>query len=186
MQFLGKPSTATEYPAHVLNAIDPTTCFQSLATINTMVAIFETLLYGTRIRRQALNTRPIFIIGHPRTGTTLIHNILSKDPRLSYCSTFQCGFPSTFLLMEWAKPYIANMLDDTRPMDNMELHMDLPQEDELATAMLSGGVSPYMCLGFMKQSKRFWNYFHFRGASRADFDAWRSSFFFFLKKVTFR
>lgn len=45
---------------------------------------------------------------------SLIHNILSKDPRLSYCSTIMCGFPSTFLIMEGIKPILANIIDKTR------------------------------------------------------------------------
>ena len=41
-------------------------------------------------------------------------------------------------------------MDKTRPMDNMRLHFDLPQEDELATNVLSGGCSPYLQISVMK------------------------------------
>lgn len=71
-------------------------------------------------------------------------------------------------------------------MDNMDLHMDLPMEDELATTLLSGGISPYMCLFFMKQSRRFFNYYHFRGAQPWEFQAWKDALLYFLKKVTWR
>ena len=43
------------------------------------------------------------------------------------------------------------MIDPTRPMDNMPLHFDLPQEDEIAVNLLSAGVSYYMPLWFMRQ-----------------------------------
>jgi hypothetical protein len=73
-----------------------------------------------------------------------------------------------------------------RPMDNMELHMDLPQEDELATTMLSGGISPYMPLYFMGKAEKFLKWTHFRDADVSDFRRWRESFVYFLKKVTYR
>jgi len=39
-------------------------------------------------------------------------------------------------------------------MNNMKLHFDLPQEDELGTNLLSGlRVSPYSSLVFMKDEK---------------------------------
>ena len=46
---------------------------------------------------QELNDEPVFVLGHPRTGTTHLHNLLSKDPRFAYANTFQVGFPSSFL-----------------------------------------------------------------------------------------
>ena len=35
-------------------------------------------------------------------------------------------------------------------MDNMKLGWDLPQEDELATSVLSGGCSPYIAICFLQ------------------------------------
>eukprot|EP00277_Geminigera_cryophila_P037437 CAMPEP_0173108440 /NCGR_PEP_ID=MMETSP1102-20130122/42691_1 /TAXON_ID=49646 /ORGANISM="Geminigera sp., Strain Caron Lab Isolate" /LENGTH=55 /DNA_ID=CAMNT_0014006855 /DNA_START=134 /DNA_END=298 /DNA_ORIENTATION=+ len=35
-------------------------------------------------------------------------------------------------------------------MDNMRLHFDLPQEDELGTSLLSNGASYYLALYFMR------------------------------------
>ena len=35
-------------------------------------------------------------------------------------------------------------------MDNMKLGWDLPQEDELATQLLSGGCSPYIAICFLQ------------------------------------
>jgi hypothetical protein len=48
-------------------------------------------------------------------------------------------------------------------MDNMPLHFDLPQEDELAINVMTAGhaVSPYMALWFMNLEKTFRPYFAF-------------------------
>eukprot|EP01043_Picozoa_sp_COSAG02_P000627 COSAG02_NODE_12_length_58022_cov_242.077379_10_plen_83_part_00 len=64
-----------------------------------------------------------------------------QPPLLLDAATFQVGFPSTFLSLERFKPALAPMLDSTRPMDNMALDFDLPQEDELATNVLSGKIA---------------------------------------------
>lgn len=47
---------------------------------------------------------PVFIIGHWRSGTTFIHNVLSKDPQFGYCSTYQTVFPH---LMLCGRPFSA-------------------------------------------------------------------------------
>ena len=48
------------------------------------------------------------------------------------------GFPSSFVSMARAQWLLAPLLDATRPMDAMALSLDLPAEDEIATAGLSG------------------------------------------------
>lgn len=56
--------------SRVCNACVLCDFLQLLASINTVVSIFESLIYDGRIKRQDLNQSPIFILGHPRTGTT--------------------------------------------------------------------------------------------------------------------
>ena len=51
-----------------------------------------------------------------------------------------------FILVTW-------LATQTRPMDNMQLSLDTPQEDELAVNVLSAGTSPYMPLIFMRQER---------------------------------
>ena len=49
------------------------------------------LLFGRRISRQPLHPEPVFILGHPRTGTTHLHNLLALDPAFAFCNTFHAG-----------------------------------------------------------------------------------------------
>ena len=157
-----------------------------LASFNSCLAIVEYLLHGRRYASYPIHPRPLFVLGHPRTGTTLLHNLLSRDSRnFIFCSTFQVGFPSTFLSLGGCRSLLAPMLDPTRPMDNMALDFDLPQEDELATNVLSGGVSPYMPIVFMKQQRRFARFFSFRDPSvDRERRHWLECFRDFLRKVT--
>ena len=85
------------------------------------VSSIEHFIYGKAIQRQELNDRPVFILGHPRTGTTHLFNLLSLDSKFAYTNTFQAGFPSGFLLLERFKVYLKNVVDNKRPMDNMAL-----------------------------------------------------------------
>lgn len=95
-----------------------------------------------------LDQDPVFIIGHWRTGTTLLHELLIEDPAHSYPTTYRCMDPNHFLLTEeWCKPYVGWMLPEKRPMDGMETGWEKPQEDEFALLML-GAPSPYRTIAF--------------------------------------
>lgn len=174
----------------------------ALSLVNSALALIEWLLWESRIQATKLPDDPIFIIGHPRTGTTLLHNLLSLDTENFYTSTtFTVGFPSSFIWFEsLGKRLFAGVIEKTRPMDNMPLHFDLPQEDELATNMLSGGKSYYMPLWFMRQEPMFRPYISFdgeedsevndKGHNKADISharaEWTKHFLYFMKKITLR
>ena len=89
--------------------------------------------------------RPVFVLGHPRTGTTHMFNLLSLNKREFTCATtFMVGFPLSFLWFEKHRWLLGNnILSEKRPMDNMKLEWDSPQEDELAINAITG-LSPYM------------------------------------------
>lgn len=72
-----------------------------LSVFNSFLACIEHVLYNSAIYCTDLPDDPIFIIGHPRTGTTLLHNLLSSDTQhFFYATTFCVGFPSCFLWFE--------------------------------------------------------------------------------------
>ena len=127
--------------------------------------------------------QPVFILGHPRTGTTHLHNLLSKDDRFAYATTFSVGFPSGFLSTSWLAPYLGLIMDDTRPMDNMALAWNTPQEDEVAVNQLSSGASPYMPLMFMRREPVFRKYYSMKDATERELKRWRDAFLYFCKKT---
>lgn len=156
-----------------------------MAALNTIGAVADWFFYGAKVRAQELNDEPVFVLGHPRTGTTHLHNLLSKDPRFAYANTFQVGFPSGFLSMSWLAPYLGLIMDSKRPMDNMALAWDTPQEDEVAVNQLSSGASPYAPLLFMRRETEFRKFYDFQDCDADDFARWRDSFVHFLKKIQF-
>ena len=82
---------------------------------------------------------PIIIPSHWRTGTTLVHQLMSLDPHLACPSLFQTTLPDSFLSSRpYAEPLLARAMSGPRPMDNVQLAFDAPQEDEYALYRLTG------------------------------------------------
>jgi hypothetical protein len=105
-------------------------------------------LYGRRIRQTPIVHPPVFILGHWRSGTTYLHELLVQDPRHGSPNTYQCFDPCHFLLTErLIRRYFNWLLPSRRIMDNMPVGWGRPQEDEFALALL-GAPSPYLDIAF--------------------------------------
>ena len=163
----------------------------ALSIVNTFLCIVEHILYWDQIQNVILPDDPVFIVGHPRTGTTLLHNLLSSDDdNFFFCNTFCAGFPSSFLCFErFGSFFQSGIIEKTRPMDSMPLHFNLPQEDECGSNVLSAGLSYYMPLWFMKQEKDFRKFLDFDtkdGGDYRDERKWCEAFLYLLKKLCLR
>ena len=89
---------------------------------------------------------PIFVVGHWRSGTTLLHELLCALPSHAYPTTYACMNPQVFGATERAQLAKAKRVV-SRPMDTMTIGPGSPQEDEFALLLL-GAVSPYEHLLF--------------------------------------
>lgn len=107
-------------------------------------AILERIILAIPIRRQRVRT-PLFVLGHWRSGTTFLQNLLSRDPQLGYfdpVSTVSCH--NSYLLrpvLSWAE---KGAIAVARPMDNLNYSMDLPMEELLAV-----NASSQVCIAHM-------------------------------------
>jgi hypothetical protein len=172
-------------------AVDPRHLY--IAFIITIVSLVHTVLrliqeafYGDRIRRTVIREDPIFIIGHWRTGTTLLHELLILDDRHSYPTTYECLEPNHFLLTEKLFTRLFRFLmPSRRPMDNMAAGWDRPQEDEFALCML-GEPSPYLTIAFPNHPPQDTEYFDLEGVSAQARERWKRSFYSFLQRITLR
>ena len=120
---------------------------------------------------------PVFILGHWRSGTTFVHNILSLDKHFGYNTTYQTVFPNLMLFGQpMFKKTMAWLMPDKRPTDNMELNVDLPQEEEFALANMTS-VSYYNFWFFPKAWDEYTNkYLTFRDASAAEKKEFQDTF----------
>jgi hypothetical protein len=119
-----------------------------VSLFNSVLWLVQTALLGRRIERSKMEHPPIFIIGHWRSGTTYLHELLVLDDRFAYPTTYECFAPSHFLISNWlVARYMKFLLPQKRPMDNMAAGWHLPQEDEFALCNLGLG-SPYKTMAF--------------------------------------
>lgn len=129
---------------------------------------------------------PIFILGHWRSGTTLVHDLLTLDEQFAYPNLFQVANPHTCLTLEQeVAAALANDSAQSRPMDNMQVTFRSPGEDEAALSMLSLR-SPIIAWSFPRR-EAFYDRFHsFRQAQPAELSAWREATLWFYKKLSLR
>lgn len=164
-----------------------------MSVFNSIGACVEAVLYGWRVRRVRLREDPVFVVGHPRTGTTHLHNVLARDSeRFGVATTFDVGFPSSFLSSRWMAPALGAIMDSTRPMDNMALRYDTPQEDEVAVNQLSSCASPYAPLLFMREEESFRKFYELREdheeypIEKKELERWRMAFLRFARKLQYK
>ncbi|VTS03621.1 sulfotransferase family protein [Tuwongella immobilis] len=163
-----------------------------VAGIVSCISLGHTLLnwmqrskYGARIAETKLQDDPIFIIGHWRSGTTLLHELLILDDRHSYPTTYQCLEPHHFLLtQDLVRKYLNFLMPERRPMDNMAAGWDRPQEDEFALCMM-GQPTTYLDLAFPNHPSVFPGSLDLSGLTPWQLRQWKRAFFKFVQTVTF-
>lgn len=164
-----------------------------IALIVTFVSIFHTLLrwlqwqwYGTKLWKTPIREAPIFIIGHWRTGTTLLHELLILDPRHTFPNTYECLEPNHFLLTErLVTKYLNFLMPAKRQVDNMAAGWHRPQEDEFALCMM-GQPSPYLTIAFPNDPPYDPRSFTIEDLPPRQREGWKQAFLFYLRQLTFK
>lgn len=148
--------------------------------------VAERLRVARHVRRVSFDPPPVIIVGHWRSGTTFLHNLLSRDPRFCYPTILDAlrpydFYPSPF---EFISRYaLLRSVPQVRPMDNMPLDPDLPQEDELALATM-GAPSFLNCFYFpARMSEVFAQEVLFGGKDDRILRAWRDGLSYYLAKL---
>jgi hypothetical protein len=149
---------------------------------NSPPAWLEERTYGRRIEAVQLRP-PLFILGHYRSGTTHLHNLLSLDPQFGYPTLLQAIYPHTFLSAgAMLAPLMTLLMTRRRPQDNMTQGVGSPAEDEFALCAATS-LSPYMGWVFPRSAPEYDRYLTFRGASVEERARWKAALVRFLKKV---
>lgn len=98
-----------------------------LSMVNSCLGLWQKIVFGRRVAETVIADPPIFIVGHWRTGTTLLHELLVVDDRHTGPTGYECLAPHHFLLTEWFAPYVEFLVSKHRAMDNMDLSLHHPQ-----------------------------------------------------------
>ena len=133
--------------------------------------------YNRMLAQQPLEQAPVFILGHWRSGTTFVHNVLSCDKHFGYTTTYQTVFPHLMMVgQSFFKKTMAWLMPDKRPTDNMELAVDLPQEEEFALS----NMMPYTYYNFWflpKYQQEYCDkYMTFKDITPEELKVWEETF----------
>jgi omega-hydroxy-beta-dihydromenaquinone-9 sulfotransferase len=162
--------------------------FSALAAglANSALAAVQRRRYGAAIAATEIKHPPIIIIGHMRTGTSLLHNLMVLDRRFDAPNLRECFTPSHCLVSSrMVKGGLSRLLPSTRPQDNMELDFRQPGEEEFAL-MNIGLPSPYRQAAFPNIPGIDAEYLDFNGVSDDDRRRWQEGLLWFVKVLTLR
>jgi omega-hydroxy-beta-dihydromenaquinone-9 sulfotransferase len=113
-----------------------------------------------------------------------LHELLAADPRHTYANTFVSFSPNHFLLTGRVYPRLFGMLlPPMRPMDNMPVKWECPQEDEWAMCNM-GVPSPYLTVVFPNRPPQCPEYLDLRDVPPAALAKWKATFLRFLRCLT--
>jgi len=157
-----------------------------ISAVNSIFNLVENLILARRIRACVIEEPPIFIIGHWRTGTTFLHELLTLDERFTAPSTLECFAPAECLLIRGLlRTLFKFALPAKRPMDNVLVGWDRPQEDEFALMNL-GLRSPYEVIVFPNHRRAGHPFLNMTDLGPEQIEEWKAGFLSFLQKINLR
>jgi hypothetical protein len=132
---------------------------------------------------KGLSKNIVFVLGHYRSGTTHLLNLLADDGAYTPVTTYQAVFPSSFLTTEKLfSPLFNKIGPGVRALDNMAMLMESPQEEEIALAAL-GAPTPYFAVHFPITGERYRDCISFDSASKKDLAHWKRKHLGFVRKL---
>ena len=146
-------------------------------------ALFK-IKYDKKINNTKIKYPPVIIVGHWRTGTTYLHELLSQDPQFCSVTLWNTLLPDSFLILDPLKNFLSNFLPKQRPMDEIKVDINGPYEEEAAIAVFSQW-SFFHCLHFARNAEeQYLKSIHFEGLTDKEKDQWKEDYFKFMKTVT--
>ncbi|MFQ5562213.1 MAG: sulfotransferase [Parvularculaceae bacterium] len=127
---------------------------------------------------------PVFILGHWRSGTTHLYNIMTKSGAWGFVTPVAAGLPwDLFGLARVFNTLLERALPERRYIDNIPVNPDSPQEDEIAIANMTDlsfyhGV--YFPHAFSDHLRRG---LFFDGCSEREVQQWKDRFGYLLRKL---
>src|SRR4051795_2944769 len=153
-----------------------------MGALNSAVGGYGNRVYGPEVANAEIKP-PLFILGHWRSGTTHLHNLLAVDSQFAYPNIYQVLNPHTFLTTErYSKALFVS--PSTRMMDNVTLNATVPFEDEFATC---GTLhSPFLTWVFPRDRDVYQKYLTFRGVPEQEIAEWAAALTHFCRKLTWK
>ena len=164
-----------------------TIVISAMSCLTTPLIFLETKKFEREISRVQLESPPIFIIGHWRSGTTHLHNLMSRDPQFGYLNTLQAFRASEiYLIAQKAIERITiKQFPMERPMDKVKIEASSPQEEEFALAN-SSAYSFYHGFYFPQKMRQLFEQFVLLDRQDENIQTqWKKLYLRQLKKMAF-
>jgi omega-hydroxy-beta-dihydromenaquinone-9 sulfotransferase len=135
------------------------------------------------LRGARFDRPPVFIVGHWRSGTTHLHNLMCRDQQFGFASMFQSMTADFFVKPPaFLRGLMGGIIPNRRPMDDVKVALDEPQEEELAL-MRTSTVSFNHAYNFPRAARRIFDRcVLFEDAPRAE-RQWKRAYRDFLRRL---
>lgn len=148
-------------------------------------SLAERLVMDRRLPATDALAPPVFILGHWRSGTTHLYNIMTKSGAWAYVPPIATGLPwDLFGLARAFRPLLERALPKHRYIDKIPVNPDSPQEDEIAIANMSD-LSFYHGVYFPRAFGEFMSRgVFFDGCDAEEVARWEERFCYLMRKLS--
>jgi hypothetical protein len=147
--------------------------------------LIEYIRFHRKIKDTTIETDPLFVIGHYRTGTTYLMTLLANDKSKGYISNMEGYSPNTFLAFPRLTKWLLDAsLPEKRPMDNVLMGAEEPTEEEYSIGAFTK-YGYYNGFIFPRNFDLYSKYLTFENMSR-DLEKWKKAYYYFVQKMTLK
>lgn len=108
------------------------------SALSSIFTIYDKIFYEKKMEKTILTEDPVFIIGHWRSGTTMLYQLLRYSRALSAPTITEVGSPKSIISSgRFLTRFFKNSVRRKRTIDNVEINLEEPQEDEFAMFRLT-------------------------------------------------
>jgi omega-hydroxy-beta-dihydromenaquinone-9 sulfotransferase len=151
-----------------------------------VLSLVQRLLMARAVKQRPMAGPPLFVLGHWRSGTTLLHELITLDERFAFPSNYECFQPGHFLLTSPLMHRLSGIIGaHKRPMDDMKTTLTSPGEDEAALRNL-GAMSFYNNLIFPSRAADPLSSLDLDSAPPQLLARWKRLFHRYLQELNFR
>lgn len=145
----------------------------------------EKILIENQLPKAGDLSPPVFILGHWRSGTTHLYNIMCESGDWAFVPPVATGLPwDLFGLARAFRPILEKALPEHRYIDNIPVTPTSPQEDEIAVANMTE-LSFYHGIYFPKAFSQFLaRGLFFDECSASEIEQWKQRFVYLLRKLS--
>lgn len=154
-----------------------------VSVLRSPFSFYESLAYQNTLNRTPMSP-PVFIVGHWRSGTTHMANLLSRSVEFGFVTPVATGLPNELLTLgKWFKPWLERTIPADRLIDQVKVTSHSPQEDEFGLANMFT-VSFLHALYFPRQFESNFEkgVFHQRW-SEQELIGWEKTHLNYLRKI---